>query len=310
MPDSQSASASDDFSALFTATGYLLPPRRLAHSHWMSHVPFAFWLMEALRPRLLVELGAYTGVSFGAFCQQVDHLGLETNCYAVDTWQGDDNMGHYGDAVFNDITAYLQRTYPSFAYCVRAPFDDALELFQDGSVDLIHIDGYHSREAMLHDFEAWLPKVSPGGVILMHDINARIPGYGGVRAWEEIAGRFPCFAFAHGYGLGVVLPGKNPPQRLRLLVEGGRDEARAAYVRGHFSRLGALYENILERQRALEAAQESLKKSEMHLVAALQDQEKLRMDHTIAIRSYSESKSWKLTRPLRAIANYFRQLIK
>ena len=293
---------------------YLLPPRRLTHTHWMSHVPFAFWAIDATRPSLLVELGSYTGVSFSAFCQQVERLGINTNCYAVDTWQGDNNMGSYNEEVYTDFCSYLQRNFSSFAYPIKSSFDDCLDLFKENSIDFLHIDGYHAYEAMLHDFETWLPKMSSSGVILMHDINARIPGYGGVRAWEEISSRFPTFAFNHGYGLGVVLVGQDPPERLQILTELGNDADELNSVRAYFSKLGAIYENILEQHSTLCSAElrhKTILASEaekfQQIIAAEQAEKD---DLRNKIRGYEESNSWKITRPFRLLASYLRKLKK
>ena len=63
---------------------------------WMEHIPFGMFLVDVLRPRVLVELGAFSGVSFCAFCQAVKELDTGTRCYAVDTWQGDPHNGYYG----------------------------------------------------------------------------------------------------------------------------------------------------------------------------------------------------------------------
>src|SRR5262249_32025742 len=38
-------------------------------SAWDRHVPFAHWIVSAAKPTTLVELGAYNGVSYSAFCE-------------------------------------------------------------------------------------------------------------------------------------------------------------------------------------------------------------------------------------------------
>ncbi len=81
----------------------------------------------------------------------------------------------------------------------------ALATFSDESIDLLHIDGYHTYEAVYEDFHNWLPKVKPGGIILLHDISARIKEDFGVwRFWEEISPQYESFGFSHSFGLGVI----------------------------------------------------------------------------------------------------------
>ena len=78
----------------------LIPDHLHEESAWVEHIPFAFWLVEALVPACLVELGTHHGSSYLAFCQGVQQLGLSTRSYAVDTWQGDEQTGFYGEEVF------------------------------------------------------------------------------------------------------------------------------------------------------------------------------------------------------------------
>ena len=180
-------------------------PRRVELPYpWVEHIPFAFFLVDILRPKLLVELGSHTGNSYNAFCQAVELSGSNTKCNAVDTWQGDVHAGEYQSSIYEDLRSYQESTYPGFSTLLRMTFDEALPKFEDRSIDLLHIDGLHTYEAVKHDFETWLPKVAPGGVILMHDIAVREHDFGVWRLWEEIKTRFKTSEFPHGYGLGVV----------------------------------------------------------------------------------------------------------
>lgn len=242
------------FDELFSGLTPLQLPRRVSMTAWMTHVPFAFWMIEAASPHLLVELGTHNGVSFCAFCQQVAQSNLETMCYAVDTWKGDDQAGHYEESIFTDLAEYVLAQYAPFAHLVRSTFDEALPLFADGSIDLLHIDGFHSYEAMTHDFTTWLPKMSSRGIVLMHDINVRMEGYGGVRVWEEIKERFPTFSFTHGFGLGVVLVGNEIPEAVSKLAEYGRSSAFLSRTRRYFCLLGAGHQQYMEQKHQLVTA--------------------------------------------------------
>jgi len=48
----------------------------------------------------------------------------------------------------------------------------AVELFDDASLDWVHIDGDHSFDAAVQDIIKWVPKVREGGLVLVHDYCA------------------------------------------------------------------------------------------------------------------------------------------
>ena len=191
-------------------------PRRLtADSAWVEHIPFAMLVVELTEPRLFVELGTHGGDSYCAFCQAVATFNLPTRCFAVDTWKGDEHAGFFTDEVLENLRAHHDETYGNFSSLIRATFDEAVDQFEDGSIDLLHIDGFHTYEVVRHDFETWTPKLSDRAVVLFHDTNERGGEFGVWRLWAEVSERHPHFEFAHGHGLGVLSVGPDEPPALR-----------------------------------------------------------------------------------------------
>ena len=210
-------------------------------SAWIDHGPFAFWVIQALRPRTLVELGTHGGYSYFAFCEAVKNLGLDTRCFAVDTWEGDEHAGFYTEEFFDRVSGHNAAHYSQFSRLVRATFDDALAHFSDGSIDLLHIDGRHFYEDVKHDFEAWRPKLSDRAVVLFHDTNVRERDFGVFRLWESLRDSYPSFEFFHGHGLGVLAYGKNAPPTVIDFLTVARDPRVAADVRRAYGRLGETF---------------------------------------------------------------------
>ncbi len=189
-------------------------PRRLhKKSGWTEHTPLAMLLVECLHPRVIVELGTQHGVSYCSFCQAVEELKLPTHCYAVDTWKGDAHATHYKESVYADLLAHHHR-YESFSKLLRMTFDEALPQIPDRWVDLLHIDGLHTYEAVKKDFETWLPKLSERAVVLFHDTMELQNGFGVHQLWQELSPNFPSFNLEHGHGLGILAVGPQPPQAM------------------------------------------------------------------------------------------------
>ena len=181
------------------------PQRLTLPSSRVGHLPFVVWAMQEIAPAIYVELGAAAGSTYFAICQSVVEAGLATRCYAVDTWQGDAPTGECDSEVFSLVDACNRSHFSDFSRLLRMPFDQALTSFADGSIELLHIDGLRPHEAVRRDFEAWLPKLASGAVVMFHGTNTYERDASVWRLWEDLCRRYPKnLAFPHAGGLGVL----------------------------------------------------------------------------------------------------------
>lgn len=212
-------------------------PRCVDGIGWQEHIPFAMALVDIAEPQKIVELGVHSGDSYLALCQAVQRLELDTQCWGVDTWKGDAHAGFYGDQVLSAL-AIKHGQYTAFSTLKQMTFDEAAAETTDGSVDLLHIDGFHAYEAVKHDFETWLPKMSARGIVLFHDTCEKARDFGVYRFWEEVENTYPSLSFHHGHGIGVLFVGPSLSDKVGELVAAGRDPEKAAGIRGLYAALG------------------------------------------------------------------------
>jgi len=233
---------------------FWLPTRLVFPSPWAGHLSTAFWLVKSVQPKMFVELGTHSGNSYSAFCQAIAESGLAARAYAVDTWKGDAHSGAYEEEVFDDLRLFNEQHYGSFSTLLRMEFDQARAHFADGSIDLLHIDGLHTYEAVKHDFETWRDALSNRAVVVFHDTNVRESDFGVWRLWAEMVDRYPSFEFDHSHGLGILGFGDDQPEALRHLFQLGQDPALKAVVTRLFADRGSVFEAQL---RAVELETET-----------------------------------------------------
>ncbi len=308
--------ASADLDALFLPT--LLPG---TISAWCGHIPFAQWCIQNLRPQVLVELGTHNGVSYSAFCSAVKRYHAPTRCFAVDTWEGDTQAGHYSDQVFQNVPEHNELHFNGFSTLLRMTFDEALGQIEDGTVDLLHIDGFHSYEAVSHDFETWRGKLSPRAVVLFHDTHERKEGFGVWQFWSEIRSQYPWFEFQHSHGLGVLAVGPQAPEAIlalcaqtgsetgellqqRFALVGGRWEAESS-LQSERNRAADQKARLRQTQKELSQAKAALGPTRNALENSRANEARLRKEVDrlkSRLGATHASRSWRLTAPLRAAA--------
>ena len=192
-------------------------PRIYGVGAWTPHLHFAYDLVALLRPAILVELGVDRGESYFAFCQSALENQADTRCFGVDTWKGDQHAGGYDETTFSQVSEHNRANYGSFSTLLRAEFDEALDTFQNETIDLLHLDGLHTEAAVRQDLSRWIPKLRRGGILLVHDVDVRTKGFGVWKVWQELQEQSRSWTFHDGPGLGVWQ--KPPPAPLPESLE-------------------------------------------------------------------------------------------
>jgi len=224
--------------SLFVSRASFWTPCHLGRScRWLGHVPFAFWLLDAARPRLVVQLGPGPANALLAFCQAIDRIGIgsSTSCFAVSDGDGD---GLDGNVDPRNVTESSSLLFSKYSFLVRATQDEALARLENGSIDLLHLTGPHTSDGARHAFESWSPRMSEQGIILIDDTDRRECGVGLDRLFRELSGRYPTFEFPHDSGLGVVGAGKLLPPPVAGLLSSTRSTSGVEKIRRSYARLG------------------------------------------------------------------------
>ena len=285
----------------------LINPSRLVEpGAWVGHIPFAAWLITVLKPRTIVELGTHTGNSYCSFCQTIVKENLPTKAFAVDTWQGDEHAGNYSDEIYNELKGYHDPLYSSFSTLLRKTFEDALTDFENQSIDLLHIDGLHTYEAVKNDFDTWLPKVSARGVVIFHDTNVFERGFGVHQLWNELTKIYPGFDFKHSNGLGVLLVGEESRALFAEIMDPLTWEVNRDIMGklGDAIKLNLDYATLQQHQNLLD--QHIVDKDRHifnleHIIHAkqeeLQQKENSLTEKTAEIKKIKKSIAWKLVKP-------------
>lgn len=304
-------------------------PDRVQAVAWQEHIPFAMALVSMVRPGVLVELGVHTGDSYLAFCQAVVSTGNRTSCYGVDSWEGDAHAGFYGPEIESELRAHHDPRYGAFSRLVKSRFDEAANYFADASVDLLHIDGFHTYDAVRADWETWRPKLSRRGVALFHDINVRERGFGVWQLWAELRSEWPHYEFVHGHGLGVLAVGPAIPDGLKQLLDLDPDERSRANA--FFFSLGnriTLHASIRQREaelakataeldvmrrdqaetaRRLEMVQAELDAARTEAASTRQEVGEIRRDLSCVLESRSYRLSRRMAAPWRRLRSFVTQ---
>ena len=148
--------------------------------------------VEKIKPKVIVEIGIKEGGNLKVLSTHLDEDGLAVG---IDhrkeiPWKMNDSKCPVHHVVGS---SHLPETI------------EKLKTLLDGRlIDVLFIDGDHSKEGMLQDFYDYSPLVRTGGIIAVHDIFY-LPEV--IAAWAEVPGsqRFESPRLASSIGIGFVI---------------------------------------------------------------------------------------------------------
>ena len=200
-------------------------PEMMVYSPWSGHRLFAYDLVVEEEPECIVELGSFYGCSSFAFLQAIKDYRLNSEFYAIDTWAGDSfTENDYRENIFGQYKEIQDTCFQNQkTHILIMTFDEALNSFEDHSIDILHIDGSHTYEDVKHDFFSWVSKVKVSGIVLFHDVGKDLldgKPLGSHLFWEELKEDNPyTFEFPFSFGLGVLLFEKNKYHALLSMID-------------------------------------------------------------------------------------------
>ena len=170
-----------------------------------GHVLFVDWLIEEMKPKVTVDLGIDYVYSLIAFAHN-----NPGKVYGIDGFEGDEWTGSRN--TYDQVSGHVTNLQLNNVTLIKGFFDDVVKTW-DTKIDLLHIDGFHSYEAVKNDFEKWSGFVSDTGVILFHDTDSHDARFGVKQFFQELD--MPKHELFGYQGLGIVSNNKKLMKKIK-----------------------------------------------------------------------------------------------
>ena len=186
----------------------LIPPRTM-------HAPEEAALLAQLADgqRTVVEIGVFEGSSSIVLCNT---LGEDADLHLIDPfvdesgWALPAGWGASASATRRVVERAARESGPRLHWHVERS-QDVGQLWTE-PVDVVFVDGDHSPEGVLEDWNAWHPHVRPGGVMAFHDASE--PDSGPTLVIEDLfRGTSPLTDWAITHEVGSVVAVTRHPTR-------------------------------------------------------------------------------------------------
>ena len=125
-------------------------------------------------PQFFVEMGFKVGVEIGVYKGEfsLKLAQARLSLYAIDPWRidtgpVDSRPQDKLDQMYEETKKVLD-PYPN-CKIIRKTSMEAVEGFEDESLDFVYIDANHEFRYIAEDLAEWTRKVKPGGIVSGHD---------------------------------------------------------------------------------------------------------------------------------------------
>jgi glycosyltransferase involved in cell wall biosynthesis len=180
---------------------------------------FAAWLLDVLKPSLMVDAEGAMREDYLEWCRAIELLGLATHCYAVDT----SGIGLEGA---QEVLAEHEASFSTFSHLVQTDAASALDAFPQEAVDLLIVSDTNEANGPGLTLDQWIPKMSPRGVVLVRKVASSASTALSTEAqWESLRDRYPSLDVADGQHR-LILVGIDVPARIRDIF-GPQDQGAA-----------------------------------------------------------------------------------
>lgn len=124
--------------------------------------------------------GVEIGVAWGFYSEVMCNANPGVELYGVDPYERQEGYIDYKlKSTFEGLEQRAHEKldpFPNYHF-VRKTSMEALQDFEDGSLDFVYIDGDHCFESVVNDIAKWSKKIRKGGIISGHDYaKHRKPG--------------------------------------------------------------------------------------------------------------------------------------
>lgn len=136
------------------------------------------------RPDVVVETGIFGGrslIPLAAACKYLSN-GI---VWGIDPWEVDASIEgthkpvdfewwsklNHEDIYQSFVRGTLELNLGKHCRWLRMKSELVLRLFNDQSIGLFHQDSNHSEEVSCRELDQWMPKIKPGGIWVLDDVN-------------------------------------------------------------------------------------------------------------------------------------------